>query len=491
LSPSLRRVGAAFYLARLFSLLTGAAFVLLITRNLPVEDYGAWSTISSLLAYAAAASFINYWTTRLRASGAAEVTPTALLLSASISLPATLAYALASGYAARTFGLPRDALLISAAYVPLLYANSALYASALGCRPIHAALSEVSFELAKLAAALVAVALGRVDLRAALLSVLAGHAAQLLSLAWSLRSDLGARPSPKLARRILSLAPASALSLLPPLVGGLDVLLISALASNEAVAYYTIVAPFMNAVAYSYFLARGLYPALLAGSADGEQLVEEALRLVALLAVPSAVGIAATAPYLLFVLRPEYSAASGVLAVSAFLAALDALRGVLSDAVQGLERRDLEGAGLGEVLRSRILSVQALSCARAAAGAALVAAIALALREPLQVALSARAAWLALAAAELAVLARWARIGRAATRVSGAALRYLLAALAAAALARALHPLRLREVLAAGLLSASVYFALAYALDPWFRALAEKLVKRLLPLPHVQQDGRG
>ncbi|MEM1692304.1 MAG: hypothetical protein QXY39_03210 [Thermofilaceae archaeon] len=487
---SLRRIGAAFYLVKLYSILTGALFILLITRNLSVSEFGAWSTISNLLGYAAALTFINFWTTRLRASGAVEATPTALYLSSAFALPATVVYVAASLQVASTFHLPLDALLVSAWYVPTLYANSALYAAALGAKPVYAAASEAAFETVKLLSAVAVVALRRVSLAAALLAVLAGYIAQVAVLAWLMRGDLRKGFSRRIAVRILSLSPANALSLLPPLIGGMDVLLLSAFVSNDAVAYYTVVLPFTNAVSYSYFLARGLYPALLAGSIEGERLIEEAVRLVTLLAIPSSIGAAVTAPYLLYVLRPEYSVASTVLAISAFAAAVSSVGSVFSDAVQGLERRDLEGAGLREMLRSRILRVQLLACARTSAGIALIALIALAVKDPVKAAALCRSAWLALLIVETSILASWARAGRALARASGSALRFTLAALAAAAAAYMIRPMRIRELAVSLTAAALTYFALTYLLDPWFRQLTAKTLPRLRSMLTLEQNGK-
>lgn len=485
---SVRRVGAAFYLAKLYSILTGAFFILLVTRNLSVSEFGAWSTISSLLSYAAALTFINFWTTRLRASGAVEASPTALFLSLAFAAPAALAYLAASIRAASVFHLPLEALLISAWYVPTLYALSALYASAFGAQPMRAAASEVVFETVKLLAAAGAFAFRRVSLTTALLAVLAGYLAQVAVLAWGLRNDLRRGFSREVAARILALSSVNVLSILPPLIGGLDVLLLSALVSNDAVAYYTVVLPFTNAISYSYLLARGLYPALLTGAADSERLLEEALRLVTLLAVPSAIGAAVAAPFFLYVLRPEYSAAAPVLSVSAFTAAISSIGSVFSDAVQGLERGDLEGASPREMLRSRIFSIQMMACARAVAGIALIASAALAVKEPVAVATLCRSLWLALSIVEASILASWAGAGRALARAAGSALKFTIAALAAAALAYLIHPMKLRELAVAVTLAALTYFALAYWLDAWFQRLAADILSRLRSPP--KQDSQ-
>lgn len=474
----LRLTGALFYAAKVYGLVVGAAFILLVTRSLTPGEYGAWGVISSLLAYATAGTVVNYWVTRLRAYGVADATSSGLALAAAFSLAALAAYAALAGSLSRLFGVPLYALWLSALYIPLLYANGALYAAAYAVEPRSAALSEFAFETAKLVAALAFAAWGQVTLREALLAVLAGHAAQLVSLARAVGAEALRRPSAGTLKRIVSYSWLSALSLPASLLGSADVLLLSHFSSNEAVAYYTVVLVYSNAIGYSYFLARGLYQRLLSSQGASPALVEEALRMVLLLAVPGAAGAVALAPNLLYLLNLQYARGADVLRAAALTALLGSVNGVLSDAVQGSERVDAAAASPRELARSKLFKVVALGYARNAVALLGIAASALLARGPVEAALGARLSQLAAEAFASLALVRWSR-GLDARLPLREALEFALASLPACLAALLVNPLRIREALLALLAAALAYFATLYALSGWFRSLASLALRRL------------
>jgi hypothetical protein len=473
----LKLTGALFYAAKLYGLVVGAAFILLITRNLAPEEYGAWSVISSLLAYATAGTVVNYWVTRFRAYGDASATSTGLALAAAFSLAASAAFAALAGSLPGLFGIPLAAAWLALPYIPVLYANSALYAAVYAVKPRAAALSEFAFKTAKLAAALVFALGGRVTLREAMLAVLAGYAAQLASLAVAAGGEALRRPSAGTAGRMLSYSWLSAMSLLASLIGTADVLIISRLSSNEAVAYYTVVLAYSNAIAYSYLLARGLYQRLLSAG-NRPELVEESLRAVLLLAIPSTAGAVALAPNLLYLLNPLYARGADVLRAAALTAMLGTVNGVLLDAVQGAERVDAAAVSHRELVKSKLFKVVALSYAKdAVALPGIALSIALA-RDPVSVAAGARLSRLAAELLATAVLAGWAKsLGVRAPAKE--ALEFAIAALAASLPALLINPLRIREALLTLLAAALTYFATLYLLSRWFRLQVSQALKLL------------
>ena len=473
----LKLTGALFYAAKLYGLIVGAAFILLITRNLAPEEYGAWSVISSLLAYATAGTVVNYWVTRFRAYGDASATSTGLALAAAFSIAASAAFAALVGSLSALFGVPLAAAWLTLPYIPVLYANSALYAAVYAVKPRAAALSEFAFETAKLAAALAFAIGGRVTLTEAMLAVLAGYAVQLASLISAAGGEAFRRPSAGTAERILSYSWLSTLSFLASLIGLADVLLISRLSSNEAVAYYAVVLVYSNVIAYSYLLARGLYQRLLS-SGNRPELVEESLRVVLLLAVPSAVGAIALAPNLLYLLNPLYATGSSVLRAAALTALLGTVNGVLSDAVQGAERVDALATSHKELAKSKLFKIVALSYAKDAValpGIALSAALA---RDPVCAAAGARLSWLAAELLAAGALFKWAKSLGVRAPVKEA-VEFTVAALAACCPAVLINPMRIREALLALLASASTYFALLHLLSRWFRLQVSHAFKLL------------
>jgi hypothetical protein len=277
---------------------------------------------------------------------------------------------------------------------------------------------------------------------------------------------------------MLSYSWLSAMSLLASLIGTADALLISHFSSNEAVAYYTVVLVYSNAIAYSYLLARGLYQRLLSAG-NRPELVEESLRAVLLLAIPSTVGAVALAPNLLYLLNPLYARGADVLRAAALTAMLGTVNGVLLDAVQGAERVDAAAVSHRELVKSKLFKVVALSYAKdAVALPGIALSIALA-RDPVSVAAGARLSWLAAELLATATLAGWAKsLGvRAPARE---ALEFAIAALAASLPALLINPLRIREALLALLAAALTYFATLYLLSRWFRLQASQAFRLLM-----------
>lgn len=486
----LKLTGALFYAVKLYGLLVGAAFILLITRNLAPEEYGAWSVISSLLTYATAGTVVNYWVTRFRAYGDASATSTGLALAAAFSIAASAAFAALAGSLPRVFGVPLAAAWLTLPYIPVLYANSALYAAVYAVEPRAAALSEFAFETAKLAAALVFTLGGRATLKEAMLAVLVGYATQLVSLALAAGGEAFKRPSASTARRVLSYSWLSGLSLLASLIGSADALLISHFSSNEAVAYYTVVFVYSNAIGYSYLLARGLYQRLLS-TGNRPELVEESLRIVLLLAVPSTAGAIALAPNLLYLLNPLYARGADVLRAAALTAMLGTVNGVLLDAVQGAERVDAAAVSRRELVKSKLFKVVALSYAKdtvALPGIALSISLA---RDPVSVAVGARLSWLAAELLTAIVLATWAK-GLGVRAPAREALEFTVAALAASLPAVLINPLRIREAFLALFVAATTYFATLYPLSRWFRLQASYAFKLLTKmLESAEKRGSG
>ncbi|ABL79162.1 oligosaccharide flippase family protein [Thermofilum pendens] len=477
----MKSTGLLFYAERVYSTLTGLLFVLIVTRSLSPEEFGAWSVISTLLSYATVATVVNYWVTRLRSRGVVEVTVSGLALSLLFALASSGAYLVLLPYLSGEFGVARSALLVSTLYIPVLYVNGALYSSLYAVSPARAAVSEFLFETGKTVAAVLFALSGGVSLVSALIAVLAGHILQGAFLAVSTRRDLVRRPSAALAKRVLSLSTFNFAAQPSTLLSSLDVPLISAVRGNLSVAYYTVVNTFSNLVGYSGVLSKGLYPSLLSvdDSSAHRERIEESLRLVLLVGIPAAAGVAALAPNLLYLLRPDYVAAANVLRVAAVTSIVASVNGVFSDALQGVERADLEGKGLREVARSRIFKVFALGYVKLAVGLPGVVAAVYLSGDPLAVALLGKASWLAAELVVFAILLWWIRGHARLGAVARSLLAYSAASVPAVLVALAVNPYRIREAFLALLLAGATYFGSLYVLDPWFRSQASRVAALL------------
>ena len=57
--------GMVGYLSSLFNLITGFLFIIIITRNLTIQEFGSWQVIASVIGYALIPAIIqSYWAFR-------------------------------------------------------------------------------------------------------------------------------------------------------------------------------------------------------------------------------------------------------------------------------------------------------------------------------------------------------------------------------------------------------------------------------------------
>ena len=475
----LKRAGAVFYAERLYSVLVGALFILIITRNLSTSEFGAWGVVSSILSYASLATIVNFWVTRFRARGESSVLSSGLLLSLIFSLAIMVLLFIFSHEISTAFGIPYEVVLVSIAYLPFYYANSALYSSLYAVNPALAAVSEFVFETVKLAAAVFFATTSTVTLFTAMLAVLAGNAGQTAALLFFTHNDLRYKPSFETIRRILAYSWVNALSIPSSIIALMDVPLLSHFTSNQVVAYYTIVLTYTNLIGYSYVLGKGLYPSLLSNSDSASEKLDEILRFTFLLGVPTMVGAIVLAPNLLYLLNPQYTVASPVLRVAALTALIGVFNGILSDTVQGIESKDAEKIHPKMLARTHIFRITVIGVARALIGIAGVSVVILALRDGVQTALYARVSWLVAEAFVTISLYRMVKGILNKRSFAYSLTKYFLASVPMSLLVFWINPWRIRETFLAVVVGATVYFATLYILDKWFRRTARLVVQEL------------
>ena len=475
----LKKAGIVFYLERVYSVVTGALFVLLITRNLTPSEFGAWSVVSSILSYASLATIVNYWVTRFRARGDGTATSSGLVLAVFFSSLSIIILLFLSHGITNAFKIPYEIVLLSALYIPFYYINSALYSSLYAVNPTLSAVTEFVFETTKLILAVVFATTLHVTLYTAMLAVLGGHAAQTLILLLFTREDLKHKPSLETAKRIILYSWVNLIGVPASLIALADIPILSHFASNRIVAYYTVVLTYTNMISYSYVLSRGLYPSLLSNTENAKAKLDDTLRLTFLMGVPAMFGAIALAPNLLYILNPDYMKASSVLRVASLTALLGVFNAILSDTVQGLESRDTVAVHPRMLAETAIFKTTLLGVAKAAIGIAGVFIAVLYFGDSLTTAVYARIAWLL---AEILVTLGLYTMTRGLLDLKSLASglsRYVASSIPMVLVALVIDPWRIREALLAVLLGGAVYFATLYLIDSWFRGLMQSIARSL------------
>ena len=141
----------------------------------------------------------------------------------------------------------------------------------------------------------------------------------------------------------------------------LDVMIVVGITgSSEVVANYRVVQIYMQTIASIGLVTIGLYPSLLSSveNAGVKRALTESINLTMFLGVPAVVGVMTCADHLLALLRMEYLINSNTLRIAAVHALLTMCTSILSAALRGTEKVDLnEKITLRAYVKSRLFTV--------------------------------------------------------------------------------------------------------------------------------------
>jgi len=356
----LRYAGLIIFLSRIFSIVTGLVFVVLVTRRLSPTDFGLWQTISDYLVFFVFPSqVISPWVTRYVARGF-NVSKTGILVNAGLSLIFFFSGSFLAPYAAASSQTSVFYYFLGCFSIPLEYAISSLEATASATKPEVQSYGFVAFELSKVGIGALAVAFLRLELFGVMMTMLFARLLQVIFLLFLLRRKIGGGFNRSMARKWFSLAWITIYGSTPSLLYSLNTFIWLILTgSTLPKAYMQAPMTIYTIISYSFLLSSALYPKILRGG--GGRDVESALKLVLLFAVPLAVGAFVLANPLLRILREEYSVTENILRVLAVGGIFASVSGVFSTIISGTERVELkEDATFKDYVKSRIFLLPTL-----------------------------------------------------------------------------------------------------------------------------------
>lgn len=346
---SVRRTGFAVFSFRIVSVFTGLAFLLMMTRALTVSQFGLWEVVLDLITFASyPAGILVYWATRDIARGRL-LGRTALGMNLALSVGGMLLYVvLAYGTAARVGHSDLTTILLAIFLVPIAYWSQAANAIVSGYDPIVLGYSTMASEVSKLVFAYPLLIVFHVGIDGVIVSLMAANVAQAASSTLLARGALELPFDPDSGRRWARRAWLPSLSTLPYFLGVADTFVASLVAGGTVtVGFYQAAATVATLAGYSYYLGAALYPLLLRGGEGSEELPSITLDLSLLFGIPMAVGAAALAKPILFVLNPKsqyYVESTTALEILAFSALVYSMAQILDQVLAGRVTADVEDA---------------------------------------------------------------------------------------------------------------------------------------------------
>jgi len=486
----LRYVGLVSYVSQLFSVLTGTLFILLVTRNLAVGEFGEWKIASLLISYFTfISSVIPYWVTRFRARGYKSSTITGLILNIFLSIPFSIGVILTIPFLTKTLSIDSNILYIATLYVPATYVLNLLTAHAGAIHPEAVAYSSMLFESAKLILGYTLIQIFRISLSVVMIVVLLAMLIQLSFLLPLAFQDLRNPIDWEMAKKWIKMSWIQVYSSGGGILMNFDMLLLVTLVkSEEAAALFSVGMVFSNLISYSRSLASGLYPKLLEKSGGIDE-SEETFRLALLFAIPSTLGILALSPSLLYLFKPDYAVAEHTLRIMALATLLNVPSFILTTILAGVEKKDIETTSFRELVRSSLFTASSFLYIHSAVSLPLIYILI-------------TSAMAFCSGYDLVVWsAFWAQVGNLIAALVtlviayvetrkvlkfefpwSDTIRFLAASLIMTLVILPFSPTKIRDALTVTALGAAVYFSVLYLINGWFRGLVSRTYRSLTHL---------
>ena len=363
-SMKLKLPGTIFFLSNFYSLFTGLAFTVIVTRSLTVNEFGLWSMISQYIAYTAIplSSIASFWIVRYVARGFKQAPSSGILFATILSLIGLPLYSAVALWAGISFSQPLYFITFATPQVVTYILLGTLSSIATGISPEQIGISSIIFETSKVTSAYILVRLLNRGLEGAIISVILAQLIQMIYLLTVFRKLISRQLIDRdLTRKWFKLSWLPLYELFSGIVGGLDVIIARTISMTDALVGVRSAACIAGSFPrYASSLTLSLYPRIL-GTIDNHAWsrdVEEMLKFISLIAIPITFGNIALMDIILGIFGKNYTPALAAATIIA-IAQLIGLIGSITDPVlRGSERIDIQDyANSRDYLRSTIFKL--------------------------------------------------------------------------------------------------------------------------------------
>jgi len=355
----LRYSGFIVFASRLLSVATGIAFVLMITRTISEVEFGIWGNINDVSSYFVLfAGVLPFWTTRFVAREHAGSARTGLVANLLISI------ASASIYLA-LLPIILLALQISTAYTILytlismqileLYTISALEAVLLAKQPQTTGYGTLVYEVCKVILGFTLIIQLKLGLLGAIYSIISAFIIQIVFYIKLTAKELKGSVRWTYLKEWLKASPINLYNIVGNQVATFTLIFLF-IYGELSRSYYGAALTIATVVAYSTFLAYGLYPRLLSESDIKD--ISISLKTVLMFGIPMTTGAMVLSDSYLTILGLVYRDAVPVLLLLAISALCSSLSQIFNAVVMGTERLDAKAKiPFRELTKSRIFQI--------------------------------------------------------------------------------------------------------------------------------------
>jgi O-antigen/teichoic acid export membrane protein len=333
--------GLIAFLVSITGVLTGTFFVIIITRNLTVEEFGLWTLIGSMVSYVIIIDpIISYWSTRQIARGE-PVAKTALGTGVLFSLGGFTAYSIIALSVSFSLGASIEILMLASALVPLTILNGVIGSIFLGQKPHVVSYGLITFESSKIPFGLLFIYFGQMGIAGVVLSVVCASSLRIVILLILVRPLITGKIKKSAIKFWLKMSWLIAYQQGNGIIYRLDVMVVSFMTSSLTVIAFWGVALTIGYLAnHAGHLSQALYPKLLANGK--KDFIKENLKITLYVSIPILTASIVFAKPAIHILNPIYIDAVYAVYFTAAAAFTNTLRSVFFKILSGYEKIDVE-----------------------------------------------------------------------------------------------------------------------------------------------------
>ena len=356
--------GLFAFAIRLFSIITGTIFTLIITRQLSPEEFGTWGVINGIIIYALVINpIINYWVTREIARGE-KTGSTAMISTGMFSIAGIFIYVLAAYAVGITSDAELDVLLFATFLIPIIFVYNSLSAINIGFKPQARSYALFIFEIIKIPLGLMFIYYFDMDVRGAILATLLAYFVSTIFLIFSARKQLQTKFQKKSLVKWIKMFWLPTYRTLPSSLAMSDVTVFTIITGSVVgVAYYTAAKTIGMLVNHVRAFSIGLYPKLL--ESEKQEFLQENLIKLFYFAFPLTAFAIVFAKPGLFILNPIYVVGASFVIFISLRMFLKTLNQVLFEAMIGLEKIDKnQNANFKDYVKSKLVWIPTFDLVR-------------------------------------------------------------------------------------------------------------------------------
>ena len=337
------------------SIITGAAFTLIITRQLSVEDFGTWNLIGSIVAYMLLMeSTVFFWIIRETARKIPSA-KTGFLTSGMFSPIAMLIFVIIAFFVGNQSNANVSMMLFAVVLIPVYFLNHTLSGINQGWKPQVVSYGFLTIEICKIPIGLFLIYFLDLGIQGVIITMVLSYLASIIVQSVYARKKLSGKFQIKFLKKWLKLSWIALYKDIPGTLFISDVIIFSAITGNVVgVAYISAARTLSNIVKHTGKISTAIYPIMLAGGRQ-EHLQENLMRVFYFAFPTIAFSITFARPGL-FALNPEYAIASFVvifLAIRTFIATLNR---IFRASLQGIEKVDVsENSKFKDYIKSSLI----------------------------------------------------------------------------------------------------------------------------------------